>query len=92
MAVSRMSTTSWLLMLGINYMDHETCNELHDDDIVYDIVYDITYSVMLYSGVPRGGEEGCQGNSAAPLSIEKHRVGKAGSMRRLGSWADSEVH
>jgi hypothetical protein len=42
-----------LFKLGINYMDYGTCNDMYDDDIVYDIVYSVTLCV----GMPGGGEE-----------------------------------
>ena len=52
--------------MAINQTDYETCNDLYDGDIVYSVI-------MLCVRVPRGGEDSCQGDSAVPLSIGKHK-------------------
>jgi trypsin len=45
--------------VDMNHIDYVTCKDLYDGDIID--------SVMLYAGVPGGGEDSCQGDSGGPI-------------------------
>jgi hypothetical protein len=71
--------------VGINHIDYERCNDLHDGDIVYSVMLcddgDIVYpscSVCRCAGMPGAGEV-----AKATLRSYFRSSRRTGSMRRL---------